>query len=63
MMKLSATAKIAATKILITDCRVTIIFRGAANSPQIGPHGFHIYEGGSCNPETHDNPFTSAGGH
>ena len=36
---------------------------GTANTPQIGPHGFHIHEGGSCNIGNPNNPFASAGEH
>jgi len=36
---------------------------GTANTPQIGPHGFHIHEGGSCIVGNPNNPFASAGEH
>lgn len=31
--------------------------------PQIGPHGFHIHEGGSCQVGDPANPFQAAGDH
>ncbi|MBI6871979.1 superoxide dismutase family protein [Clostridium aciditolerans] len=36
---------------------------GTARTPQVGPHGFHIHEGGSCNIGDPKNPFASAGEH
>lgn len=36
---------------------------GTARTPQIGPHGFHIHEGGSCKVGDPNNPFSSAGEH
>src|SRR5690625_3889293 len=32
-------------------------------TPPVGPHGFHIHEGSSCEVGDADNPFQSAGGH
>lgn len=34
-----------------------------AGQPPVGPHGFHIHEGGSCEVGDEANPFLSAGGH
>lgn len=31
--------------------------------PQIGPHGFHIHQNGTCTVGDPSNPFQSAGGH
>lgn len=33
------------------------------NSPQIGPHGFHIHEFGTCQIGERENPFQAAGKH
>lgn len=33
------------------------------NSPQVGPHGFHIHEVGNCEVVDKDNPFPYAKGH
>lgn len=33
------------------------------NSPQIGPHGFHIHNGGDCEMGDINNPFSGAGEH
>jgi Cu-Zn family superoxide dismutase len=35
----------------------------AAHQQPIGPHGFHIHDGGSCEVGNPDNPFQSAGEH
>lgn len=32
-------------------------------SPQVGPHGFHIHENGSCDIGDPSKPFQAAGGH
>lgn len=32
-------------------------------SPQVGPHGFHIHENGSCSVGDPTDPFQAAGGH
>lgn len=46
---------------------VTVDVRGLPNfdpgPPPVGPHGFHIHEGGSCDVGDVANPFLSAGGH
>lgn len=34
-----------------------------AGRPPIGPHGFHIHEGGNCEVGDPENPFTNVGGH
>jgi Cu-Zn family superoxide dismutase len=36
---------------------------GTANTPPIGPFGFHIHEGGACDPGTPEDPFKSAMDH
>ena len=36
---------------------------GTANTPPVGPHGFHIHDMGSCAVGDPKNPFASAGGH
>ena len=36
---------------------------GNANTPPIGPHGFHIHSGGSCAPGDPANPFQDTGDH
>lgn len=33
------------------------------DQPPIGPHGFHIHEGGVCEPVADAEPFEHAGGH
>ena len=39
-------------------------YRAAGKDGQpIGPHGFHIHEGASCEPAHSADPFTSAGSH
>lgn len=35
----------------------------ADGKPQIGPHGFHIHEHGSCSIGNPSDPFSAAGGH
>lgn len=32
-------------------------------TPQIGPFGFHVHEGGACSPTNGASPFSDAGGH
>lgn len=36
---------------------------GAAGRTQVGPHGFHIHQGGSCRVGNNAQPFTAAGEH
>ncbi len=36
---------------------------GADGSQPVGPHGFHIHEGDSCDEGGHDNPFEHSLGH
>lgn len=36
---------------------------GTANTPPIGPHGFHIHDIGNCEVGDPNKPFTSAGEH
>lgn len=35
----------------------------SGNEPQVGPHGFHIHENGTCEIGNPSEPFTAAGGH
>lgn len=40
------------------------LYQPATNTtPQVGPHGFHIHEKGSCSVGDPSNPFQEAGGH
>lgn len=35
----------------------------SGNKPQVGPHGLHIHENGTCEIGNPSEPFTAAGGH